>query len=100
MSQKFPLPVQKALRKLGQDLCDARRRRRITMALMAERADLTRVTLSKIEKGESTVSIGNYAQVLFVLGMTERLKNLADVTNDIVGRELDEENLPKRIRKR
>jgi len=101
MAPKSPLPiqVQKALRKLGQDLCDARKRRRITMALMAERAGLTRVTLSKIEKGESTVSMANYAQVFFVLGMTDRLKDLADANNDLVGRELEEENLPKRVRK-
>jgi len=95
----LPIPVQRALRKLGQDLCDARKRRRITMALMAERAGLTRVTLSKIEKGESTVSMANYSQVLFVLGMIDRLKDLADANVDLVGRELEEANLPKRVRK-
>jgi hypothetical protein len=31
----LPIPVQKALRKLGQDISDARRRRRIPTPLMA-----------------------------------------------------------------
>lgn len=94
----LPIPVKKALFKLGQDISDSRRRRRIPVALMAERADLSRSTLAKIEKGDPTVSLGGYATVLFVLGMTERLADLADATHDLVGRRLEEESLPKRIR--
>ncbi|MAX25311.1 MAG: hypothetical protein CMJ19_12495 [Phycisphaeraceae bacterium] len=94
----LPIPVQKALRKLGQDICDARRRRRIPMALMAERAGMARTTLSKIEKGDPGVSLGGYASVLFVLGLTERLHDLVDANHDLVGRQLEEESLPKRIR--
>ena len=78
---------------------DARRRRRIPVAIIAERASISRTTLNKVEKGKSGVSIGNYATVLFVLGMIEPLSNLADIRTDSVGIELKEENLPKRIRK-
>ena len=94
----LPLPVQKALRKLGQDISAARRRRRIPMILMAERAGMVRTTLGKIEKGDPTVSLGGYASVLFVLGLTDRLKDLVDANHDLIGRELEEEALPKRIR--
>lgn len=94
---RLPIPVQKALHKFGQDISDARRRRRIPMALMAERAGMTRTTLAKIEKGTPTVSLGGYATVLFVLGLTDRLKGLADITNDLTGQELANEALPKRI---
>ncbi len=97
-TKRLPIPVQKALLKLGQDISDSRRRRRIPMALMAERADLSRATLGKIEKGDPTVSLGGYAAVLFVLGLTERLGDLMDANHDLVGRHLEEENLPKRIR--
>lgn len=93
----LPFPVQKALHKLGQDINDARRRRRIPMALMAERADIAKATLAKIEKGDSSVSMGGYASVLFVLGLTDRLKDLVDAHHDLVGRELETEMLPKRI---
>jgi transcriptional regulator with XRE-family HTH domain len=94
----LPIPVKKALKKLGVDIHDARRRRRITMALMAERASISRTTLTKVEKGEASVSLGIYASVLFVLGMSERLSDLADVRFDETGLMLDEENLPDRIR--
>ena len=93
----LPIPVIKALRKLGQDISDARRRRRITVKLMTERADISKNTLLKIEKGKASVSIGRYASVLFVLGMTERLGDLADSIHDLTGRQLEEERLPKRI---
>lgn len=94
---KLPIPVQKALHKLGQDISDSRRRRRIPTELMAERAGMARATLNKIEKGDASVSLGGYASVLFVLGMTDRLRDLVDANVDVVGRQLDEENLPKRI---
>lgn len=92
-----PIPVRRAVRKLGQDIRDARLRRRISTAVMAERASISRTTLNKIEKGDSGVSLGNYANVLFVLGMAERLGDLADAKTDAVGLELEEERLPQRI---
>jgi len=94
----LPIPVLKALHTLGKDICDARRRRRITILLMAERAGISRATVGKIEKGDPTVSMGGYSSVLFVLGMTERLGDLADAVHDLTGRQLDEERLPRRVR--
>jgi transcriptional regulator with XRE-family HTH domain len=93
----LPIPVVRALRKLGRDIKDARRRR-IAMAIVAERASVSKPTLIRIERGDSSVAVGNYARVLFVLGMIERMADLADATNDPVGLQLEEENLPKRIR--
>ena len=92
------IPARRALLKLGQDIQTARRRRRIPTQLMAERAGISRSTLAKIEKGASSVALGHYAMVLFILGMIERLAGLADITQDEVGLSLDEEHLPKRIR--
>ena len=98
-STKLPLPVRRALRKLGGDIRDARRRRRIPTQIMAERASISRTTLNKVEKGDPGVSLGTYATVLFVLGLSDRLAELADVRTDAVGLELQEENLPQRIRR-
>ena len=94
----WPLPVQRVLGKLGRDIRDARLRRRISTSVMAERASISRTTLNKIEKGDPGVSLGLYASTLYVLGLTDRLSEVADVRFDAVGRELDEENLPQRIR--
>ena len=97
-SSPLPIPVIRAVRKLGQDIRDARRRRRIPAAILAERASISRTTLNKIEKGDAGVYIGNYAAVLFALGLVDRIADLADATHDRVGRELEEEQLPERIR--
>jgi hypothetical protein len=97
-SVALPLPARHALRKLGHDLRDARRRRRIPVAIAAQRASISRTTLVKIEKGDPGVALGIYATVLFVMGMVERLADLADPKNDAVGRQLEEEHLPQRIR--
>jgi transcriptional regulator with XRE-family HTH domain len=94
----LPIPVRRALRKVGTDIRDARRRRRIPTAVMAERALISRMTLNKVEKGNPGVSLGIYATVLFVLGMTDRLAELADARHDAVGLSLEEERLPQRIR--
>ena len=94
----LPIPAKRALKRLGKNINLARRRRRITMELMSERAGFSRITWSKIEKGDPSVSIGSYASALFVLGMIDHLAELADASHDIVGRELEEESLPKRIR--
>lgn len=93
-----PIPVQRALRKLGQDIRDARLRRRISMAMVAERASISRPSLTRAEKGDPSVSMGIYARILFVLGLIERLEGLADVRADEIGLALEEEQLPKRIR--
>lgn len=95
----LPIPVRRALRKLGQDIRDARLRRRIPTTVMAERASISRTTLNKVEKGDPGVALGNYANVLFVLGLAERLSDLADVRTDTLGLALEEERLPQRIRR-
>jgi len=94
----LPLPVKRALAKLGQDIRSARLRRRITTTVMAERAFITRTTLRKVENGNPGVSLGIYATVMFVLGLTPRLADLVDTRSDEVGLQLEEERLPKRIR--
>ena len=91
--------IKRALAKLGQDIRNARLRRRIATTTMAERALITRMTLRKVEHGHPGVALGIYATVLFVLGFTPRLADLADTRSDDVGLQLEEERLPKRIRK-
>jgi DNA-binding XRE family transcriptional regulator len=90
--------VVRALRKLGHDIRDARRRRRIPVAILAERASISRMTLNKIEKGDPGVSAGAYTTVLYSLGLADRLADVADPRDDTVGLELEEERLPQRIR--
>lgn len=90
--------VESVLKKLGKDMSDARKRRRISTILMAERVGITRVTLSRIEKGDPRVNMGAYAMVLHVLGKLDDLEMLVDRTRDPLGLDLMDETLPRRIR--
>lgn len=94
----LPLPVRRALHKLGRDIRQARLRRRIPAAVVAERASISRTTLFKLENGDPGVSVGIIGTVLFVFGMGERLGEIVDIKRDELGLALDEERLPKRIR--
>jgi transcriptional regulator with XRE-family HTH domain len=93
----IPFPVRGILKKLGEDIADARKRRRIDTATMAQRARISRPTLLRLERGDATVSLGILGTVLFILGLHERLVDLADAAHDRLGLDLQAESLPKRI---
>ncbi|QUD90755.1 helix-turn-helix transcriptional regulator [Phenylobacterium montanum] len=95
-----PLAVRRALRKLGGDIKDARKRRGLTAEIVAERAFTTRPTLQKIEAGEEGVAIGIYASVLNALGLLDHLGQIADPSLDLVGQQLAAGALPIRVRRR
>lgn len=98
MTNIIPIPVKRALRHLGENLKNARKRRRVSTALMAERASMSRATLLKIEQGDGSVSMENFAKVIFVLGLHEDLGKLGELSEDYVGLMLADDQLPKRIR--
>ena len=92
--------TRRALRKLGGDIGNARRRRQLTMEILAERAFTTRQTLQKVEAGDPMVAMGIYAAVLQALGLLDGLGDLAAPGQDEVGLSLADEALPKRVRLR
>ena len=93
-----PVAVRRALRKFGADIQDARKRRRLPMSVVAERAFTSRSTLQRIEAGDPGVGIGIYAAVLQSLGLLDELANAADLSRDSVGQALAAAALPKRVR--
>lgn len=94
----LPLPVRRALTKLGADISVARRRRNLPVALVAERAFVGRNTITRVERGDPGVSLGIYASVLFSLGLADRLSEIADPNKDEVGMALESERLRTRAR--
>lgn len=95
----IPLPAMHALRKLGRDIAVARRKRRISTADMAARLFVSRDTLWRLERGDSSVSSGTLATAIFVLGLHDRLANLAAPSADELALSLEEQRLPKHIRR-
>ena len=86
----------RALVNLGQRLKDARLRRRFSAETVATRAGMTRNTLIKIEAGSPSVTMGNYFQVLAVLGLDKDIGAVA--LDDVLGRRLQDAQLPQRRR--
>lgn len=87
--------VRRELRKLGGKLKEARLRRRLPQSLVAERAGISRPTLTRIERGDTGVSIGSVALTLQALGLLDDWGDL----DDPVGDQLAIEQLPKLIRR-
>lgn len=94
----LPPGLRRSLSKFGTDLARARRKRRLTVEMMAERVGVAKSTYARIEKGDPAVAMGAYAMVLFVLGFGEALGDLVDARRDEQGLLLDEERLPQRVR--
>jgi len=82
---------QRILSELGENIKLARLRRKLSSAQVAERADIGRSTLVKIEQGHPGVGIGNYINVLRVLGLEQDFLLLAK--DDELGRKLQDANL-------
>ena len=93
-----PLPVQRAIAKLGNNLALARRRRRISQQSLATRIGASVSTVKRMEKGDMRVPLHFIARSLHVFGEIERLATLLDSANDEIGLTLADDALPRRIR--
>ena len=95
----LPFRVTDGLLKLGADINIARRRRRLSVADICDRANLSPKTYQRIENGEPSVAMSAYAMVLFVLDLDHGLRDLAAPSADDAGFASEAEHLPQRIAK-
>ena len=98
VADSLPSSLRRTLRKLGEDVSVARRKRSLTAAMVAERVGVSRSTYLKVERGDPSVAMGTYAMTLFVLGLDGSLDRLADPAEDDQGLVLDARRLPRRVR--
>lgn len=78
----------KVLSIFGENLTLAMKRRGITQEMMHSRTGISKPTLRKISKGDSSVSLGHYVNVLAVLGLLDDLTKVA--FDDELGRKLQD----------
>ncbi|MBR1477016.1 MAG: helix-turn-helix transcriptional regulator [Lachnospiraceae bacterium] len=95
-NKKLIMPkMEKQLATMGEQIKLARLRRRYSATMIAERANISRATLWKVEKGDAGVAIGIYARVLAAIGLGNDITLLA--RDDELGRIIqDSELLHKR----
>lgn len=89
----MPRVVSKNLELMGEQIMLARKRRHLSMQDVADRATVTRLTVSKVEHGDPTVAMGIYARVLYALNLDGDIKLIA--ANDALGRDLQDAELKK-----
>ena len=81
--------TQRILSQMGEQIRMARLRRKLPMELVAERAGISRATLYKIERGDSSVSMGAYANALHALNHMDQ-DVLLIAKDDTLGRKLQD----------
>jgi transcriptional regulator with XRE-family HTH domain len=79
---------QALLARLGERLKLARLRRRLSSAIVAQRAGISRTSLYKVEAGDPGATLGTYLRVLTVLGLAGDINAVA--ADDKVGRKLQD----------
>ena len=87
----MPRALTQQLQLVGEQIMLARKRRHLSMQDIADRATVTRLTVSKVEPGDPTVSMGIYARVLFALNLEKDLSRLA--ADDMLGHQLQDAEL-------
>lgn len=99
-SSPTPLPVERALRRVGRNLALARRRRQLSQEALAERIGASVNTVRRMEDGHPGTALQYFARALQVFGELDQFEQLMDTAQDATGLVLMDEKLPKRVRTR
>ena len=94
----LPPPIRQSIKALGENISTARRRRRQTQAQLATRMMVSLPTISRVEKGDPSVSIAIYYSALWALGLLKDVRGIANPDRDQSAQLLDLERLPERVR--
>ena len=96
---KHAIPsVDRLFVQFGGFLRTARKRRRYTIATVAERTSLSVQTISRLEKGDTGVSVGAFLSVIWLYGLDKQLAQVLHPDSDAQGKALDHFHLPQRVR--
>ena len=87
-----PSPLTKRmLSELGVNIKLARRRRKLSIKIVAQRVGVAINTVVSVERGDPGVSIGAVVNVLHSLGLAEDISKVAK--DDVVGRKIQDSKL-------
>jgi transcriptional regulator with XRE-family HTH domain len=96
--KRTPARVQRAASDIGAQLATWRRMENLTAVQVAERANISRDTLRRLEHGDPGVSLETVLGVLRALGALDRLVDALDPYQTDLGRARASMALPKRVR--
>ncbi|HEX6152433.1 MAG TPA: helix-turn-helix transcriptional regulator [Solirubrobacterales bacterium] len=98
--RNIPPQLSRSLRSLAEDIATWRKLRGLTQAQLADRSDVARTTVNRLENGDGGVSTENLLRVLRGLGILDSLSRAVDPYESDVGRLRSEQRLPERVRPR
>jgi len=88
----------RAARQVGENLATWRKLQSLTSEQVAERAGISRATLSKLENGDLGVGSGVLLEVLRALGQLDAVVAATDPLQSDVGRLRAGQAIPQRVR--
>lgn len=97
-AEALPAKVSLSIEALGKNIRTARLRRRMTQRELARRAGISRVAMTRVERGLPTTSVGAYFAALWALGLEREFENLGSPDRDEEGKTLELARQPKRAR--
>ncbi len=100
IAESPPAAVQEALERLGRHIRTARLRRKLPQEELARRIGVSRFVVADMEKGKPGTGIAAYTGALWVLGLLDHLRGVADPDRDEVGKTLERARGPKTARRR
>lgn len=89
----------RAAEDIGEQLVVWRKLLGLTASDVAERAGVSRGTVSKVEHGDPGVSYGAFLKVVRAVGILNDVVDATDPYNTDLGRARANETLPKRVRR-
>jgi transcriptional regulator with XRE-family HTH domain len=98
MKRKATSTVEETFVEVGESIRIWRKLYALKTTQVAERAGISLGTLRKIERGDPSVGLGAFLEVLRSLGLLGVLAESLDPMNSDLGRARITENLPKRVR--
>ena len=98
MAGRTPIPVSRAMRTIAANLDLTRRQQRITLELLAERANLSVPTVRRL-LNEGAGTFENFLRVARILGLLQGVEDATDPLNTPIGRARAEQDVPKRVRR-
>ena len=94
-----PARTRRAAIQIGEHLAAWRKLQGLTAQQVSERADISRLTLRRLEAGEVNVGLGVLLNVARVLGSLDRIVEALDPYETDLGRARANQTLPKRVRR-
>lgn len=98
MKRPTPMKTRLAAKNIGEAVTTWRKLRSLTVQQLADKANVSRGTITRLESGDPSVSFETVLNVATMLGIADRVIDAFDPYETDYGRLRADEMLPQRVR--